>query len=710
MILNSDIELWQKNILELPEERFFNIMRLYLGEIKTPYNKQRLTEQLASFLRNKDNLEGLLLLIDEFDLKILSAIHYMPGSTVKSLADFFSNEYSYQEIFSAISNLSDRLIIFSTQDSLAEQKIFRINPLIATEIKPMLSISCILEKPEFVSIPITSDENDVFSLSQNFLAAFISYIKHEHIVCRNDGIIKKNSMSKLETILKIPTDDIQLLFNAFVNLGLVHEGQKYMEFYENKLEAFCNLDERFQYAFLCVSACARFSRDQLKKNAQLLLDCLASMNGNAYSAGAIERLAWLITKTKGISTVNTNSRFGKILAAAKLNMAQTEETANQTGSELSESTVISSIIDAAIRFGLFVKAGTDEKQNKIYKPFASNTTPQQKVLNVDSTFTVTLMPGLNLKELDKLTDFLSVTAYGIVTYFEITRNTIQNAFEKGLQPKDIFDELEKYTLYELPQNLKISVEDWYHIYSSAAIYYGYVIKVSEENIPLVKNNKQLCKLLKEEIAPGVYLLSVPVGSNIKEILTSCGWTLSDNIKTAGLPLEQSTFPLLMAGNRASIIQKEAEQNTEFSEEDAKHNLEARVHQGINLITKLKKQLEDMEMPKSQKETLAAKISARMIISEQQLSGTSVRTEILEAEGMDYAGKIHLLEAAAESGNIVEMQMPNPNDRNKFITLIGRPLRIAKLPGECSVRFAFEPEGNEETILVSRITYLKRLIM
>ena len=52
-MINSDISRWQEAIASLPDKQFFNTMRLYLGEIKTPYNKQRLTEQLASFIRRE---------------------------------------------------------------------------------------------------------------------------------------------------------------------------------------------------------------------------------------------------------------------------------------------------------------------------------------------------------------------------------------------------------------------------------------------------------------------------------------------------------------------------------------------------------------------------------------------------------------------------------------------------------------------------------
>ena len=78
---DNEISLWQEAISSLPDKQFFNTMRLYLGEIKTPYNKQRLTQQLASFIKKEENLTSLLTLLDSFDITILTAISLIPNAS-----------------------------------------------------------------------------------------------------------------------------------------------------------------------------------------------------------------------------------------------------------------------------------------------------------------------------------------------------------------------------------------------------------------------------------------------------------------------------------------------------------------------------------------------------------------------------------------------------------------------------------------------------
>ena len=55
------------------------------------------------------------------------------------------------------------------------------------------------------------------------------------------------------------------------------------------------------------------------------------------------------------------------------------------------------------------------------------------------------MPGLKLKNLLPLTDFLLVKRCGVVTEFEITRQSVSTGFDNDLNPDLIFERIEKYT-------------------------------------------------------------------------------------------------------------------------------------------------------------------------------------------------------------------------------------------------------------------------
>ena len=705
---DNEISSWQEAFSSLPDKQFFNTVRLYLGEIKTPYNKQRLSGQLAAFIRKEENLSSMLTLLDSFDIKVLTAISLIPNATQESLADFFHNESSITEIYAEIINLTERLLIYRQKAPYSDKEYLKINPLIRENLNPYLDIKLIF--PEYEAVSLSTD--DAFSLSPNLLAAFITYIKIHGISCKADGIIKKNDIKRLSEIFNGKEKVIQLLMNAFVNLSLVYENEKDNSYRldAQRTQKFAELPEIQQYALLCAAAVSRFSKDGLKKEAQLLIDCLSSIPENGCTREITLRLAFLLgTYTEDGNATAKKSRFSQILEAARMEAgAEPEQNAE----------LLDRMIDCALDFGLLRKTGKTGDGLDLYKSadelfnrevssltndsllygegLKNEATP--KVLNIDSTFTVTLMPGLKLKELLPLTDFLLVKRCGIVTEFEITRQSVSTGFDNDLNPDLIFKCIEEYSNYQIPQNLKINISEWYNSYSSAQLYYGYVLKVTDSNIPLTENNPKIQKYLKEKLANGIYLLNLPAGTAITDFIQDSSLDFLGNVKTSASKSEFSSFPLLRKGNKPHVLEvqdKTAAKTTSMVEAD-------------KLLKNLKASLNEMEIDKPTKESLAHRISSRLILSTAQLKNASIRTEILEADGMDFSGKVHLIEAAVKDEDMMEIRLPSPDGNGSFFTIIGKPLSISRQPGEAVMRFQIEPTKDIENLLVSRITHLRRL--
>ena len=103
---------WRESFLKMEENRFFEIMRMYLGEIKTPYNKQKLIMNLEGFFRKKENLINIKSFLSEDDIKLICAIVFIPDATENKLTSFFKNTFSYSFLYETLLNLEERLIIF----------------------------------------------------------------------------------------------------------------------------------------------------------------------------------------------------------------------------------------------------------------------------------------------------------------------------------------------------------------------------------------------------------------------------------------------------------------------------------------------------------------------------------------------------------------------------------------------------------------------
>ena len=704
MNVYNNISKWQENISALSDEKLFEILRLYLGEIRTPYNKQRLIEQLAGFIRNETNLNTIISLLDEFDIKVLTAIYYIPNADRTLLVDFFSAEYPIGEIYSELSNLTLRLLIYTERDKYSGRQYIRINPLIFDRLASFIRLSSILSEVSAMSYSM----EDVFCLSPSFLAAFISFLNMYGCSCKADGTIKKNDCVRIEKIFPGKLKCIQLLVSAFVNLGLVIEDddKKYVVD-SKKLDFFVKLEEKQQYALLCAASCSRFGREALKKETQLLLDCISSIPSTGYTRKTLVRLAFIIgARTAGRGDSIQKSRFSRILESAK--MEQNIIGNGQAG------TLIDQMMDSAIEFGLLQKLGLSEEGEEIFVPGSMMQTEysfddennKPKVLNIESTFAVTMMPGLSLKKLVPLADFLSIKSCAVVTEYEITRQSVSSAFDKGWNPQSIFEELSQYTNYELPQNLRMTIDDWYSTYSSAILYHGYVLKVAQNNITLVENNPRIKKYIKEKLAEGVYMLNVPVDSDIQGFITESGLEFMGRINNPVAPGERIDFPMLMNGRRLKI-----EEGLETEEYDKQKNTleqKANFSAAGDILSNLKAELEKMDLPKNQKETLKNKICQRVILTKEQLATASVKTEILEADGMDYLGKVHLFEAAIKAEDIMEITLPHYNKPTEYFTVVGKPLAIIKQYADSVVKLEVLPERNVENLVVSKMTHVKRL--
>ena len=80
--MNTDsYDDWKEALLRLPDRTFFDLMRLYLGEIKTPFNKQRLVEKLAGFLSKPEVQRIIVKSLDSLDILILTAVYCLPVTT-----------------------------------------------------------------------------------------------------------------------------------------------------------------------------------------------------------------------------------------------------------------------------------------------------------------------------------------------------------------------------------------------------------------------------------------------------------------------------------------------------------------------------------------------------------------------------------------------------------------------------------------------------
>ena len=127
-------EEWRKLVFDLSDQAFFDLVRNYLGDIHTPFNKHNLLDQLEAFLLNKSNLDQIISMIDSSDAALLTAIDFLGKASIEQLYSIFSDEKPYYSFYTHLMNLEERMLICPAGGE-GNNQIVVISPLFKDELK-----------------------------------------------------------------------------------------------------------------------------------------------------------------------------------------------------------------------------------------------------------------------------------------------------------------------------------------------------------------------------------------------------------------------------------------------------------------------------------------------------------------------------------------------------------------------------------------------
>ena len=680
---------WRESLTLLPDNRFFDIVRTYLGPIKTPYNKQNLVEQLSSIFRKEQNQRRIISFLSDFDFQILSLISLLPFPTQENVKDFFQNRYDVSVIYSALLNLSERLLIYSYSERGFSEAALEINPLVEDALKPFLGIAKIFPKTECVQ----KNQDSSFCISPIFIASYISFIRANPEMSKNDLSIKKKYSERLENIFLGKSETPALLLNGFFNIGIVRFKEKSLCVDDGVLEKFAELPEIFQYVYLAVASAENLGREGFLLYGQLLLELLNSVPKEGFVFSSLTDAAFILSNrndgTKFSERQELFSKIERIHRNAEIVDFMEKDFRTERPHRYSGK-IIEKIVRNAISLGFFSIYGKTPSGEDIFVPAeffigGENFSMDSKkgLLNINAGTSITLMPGFSLSELVPLMDFMNVVKSGTVAEFEITRKSASRAFDKNIVPEQIFSLLQKYNAYEIPQNLRMNIEEWHKTFTSAVVYKGYVLKLNEKTSRIVENNPKAKSFIQTKLGEGIYLLNIPLDDDFSKFSESVGLEFMGNVKNPEIGKETSPFPLLQSARKLDF-ENTAEQHAEL--------LEELLQEGNKTKAQYFKTLKSLGLTKQQENALALRIEKGIIISQEQLRAENVRLEILETDGMNYAGKIRMIENAILSGALLELSMANDSEASKMNNFLGKPISLSKRQDDCILKFRLEQSG------------------
>lgn len=722
---SGDLSLWHDFLTGMNETRFFDLMRLYAGEIKTPYNKQKLIETLTSFLHKEENRRILFSLLSKEELVLIAAVIHIPFCTKEKAAAFFGSRFSFAFLHDGFLNLEERLIIYRRKNYGGADEnaacYFDINPLLQDELEQRAPVSLLFSpyEGEENEEPIAVTPGPL--VSAHILASWVAFCAEYPDCCRVDGSLKKKAAEMLaERFAGIPQEFLSSLHRALTNLSLFRHNAGLAEVDKSKRRSFALLPPLSRYAYLCTAYCGFFPRDILQKNASLVLDVFSILkkSGPAFclTASYILRLIFLLReqKRRSLSGEKIEAKEGRLRKLFREHGVQNAETASLGGTE--ETFSAENLLTALIRFGILIPVSGKNSGKNLYRvnpllfsdtqtagftqiehtraAAAEQSVEQSNAISIDAGFSVTFLRELPLPLFFDLTSFMEIELCGAVSRFRITRSACLRAFESGFSLEHFITALEKTSSHPIPQNLRFSLHDWYAFYTSANLFKGYVLQVAEEKRLQTENNPVLAAHIKITLAPGIYLFDFTCDEEAAEVIKKSGLSFIGGVKKwdtepESLPFspliqsrqgEDSPFDFLCNANLCLSGAADDAQPPETDEDFQKRHIAA-----------MEAEVKKKNLPKESEDALILRVRRKTVLNAAQLSENSVRLEKNEASGMDFLGKIRIIENALAYSDPIEAVYGEK-------TLCGYPAGLEKQASDALL--ILRTENDEQTCKIS----------
>ena len=655
-------------MLQLPERTFFLLMRLYLGEIKTPFNKQRLVESLGGFLSKTETQRTMIESLDRLDLLILTAVHTLPMPNRGALLIFLSSETALQ---TRLTNLEERLILYRscyTDDYDRVVNNYTINPFLYKSVEPLLD-SHALFLPQQEQEP----QSEATLCDDIVLAGLYTFFLKETDVLKMDGAFKIRAEKQLKAVFQNTVADIgsvKTLCTGLQNLGLLIGEAASLIPQQGRWEEFFKQKPFDRKMYIVAGVYGHARRDTMQKRAQFFSDFLASLDPRGvYDDVALKRFFDFLFLRLLAETNGDGSIFPDMMIEDGLRMLSILKT-----------------LKFLLPVGEYWQLNTA----------SFNQESGEQPLIAAPSFEITMLPFTALGWIFPVLSCMEPVSILTTGRFTITRAACLRCFERCSTDKALIALLEKASGGTLPQNIKVSISEWYLQCTAVGLYYGFVITVSEDKRKLFKQNAGLQDIIYKELADGVYLIKQMDSESVRTM-----------IKSAGLDVTfyaTDTTGRYTAAGFASIEHR----HSMFGgcDKKAKRRHTAQFGRGKDYgkhIQELQAVVDTMPINQYNKQSLKEKIAKKLIITKEQLYGVPEDTEVREVSGLDFLGKIHLAETAIADKSRLEVSIDGALGRR---LMIGIPIAIEKTEHDAVLVIQEENTRCKEKISIAGIIKLR----
>ncbi|UTY25079.1 helicase [Treponema denticola] len=649
----------------MPDHQFFDLIQLYLGKIKTPFNKQRLAEQLSAFLRKPAIQEKIAESLDSYDILILKAVSEIPNPTQAMLSIFFSQKISYSVLSEKLLNAEERLLLYRVQNNDGD-KIYKINPILQKIIEPLLSTNLFFMPEKTGQVKFKE-----ININDTALAGLYSFCIHNESVLKNDGSFKKKYEDLIKEVfpwLSEKTKYIDSIFLACESLGLVFRTENGFAVQKAKWGAFSQLSKLERLVYFTAASLFKMRKENLQKLVIILFEFLNSFYPDAYyEEEDVEQFFLLLCMQNFSSAIQ-----------------------NEIGNE---NILHTSFIETAELFGILCR-----EENLIYlnPELFKNAEEPQKPLLIDPSFEVTVLPDSNLKHLLPAAECMEPVLIQTTGKFEITKKACSKIFQSELTSENIYKILSDATGHEIPQNIRVSINEWYRNFTSLELYSGFIVSVNKEKEKFFELDTPLKKLVRKKIAEGVYLLNVQDLKDFEQAVYKSGLEF---IFYKNKHLQSPSVRNFQSLNLFS--QKEKKDYTKKL--DWVKQQKERENKYSNTLAQLSAVLKDLHLTKEDAKAVSSRINRKAIITEEQLKNGVFKFTKKEASGLDFLGKQKIAEQAILGKHLLEIEINTEKGKEK---ISGVPEEILKQEKDAVLILACGNLNDKLKISIAHISKIK----
>ncbi|MDR2630972.1 MAG: hypothetical protein LBC60_08630 [Spirochaetaceae bacterium] len=679
-------EDWKSALMTLPDSSYFELFRSVFGNIKTPFNKQRLLEDLAVFLSRGEIQEVIAAYIDEMDHRIIIAIAVLENPVPGELESFFTGELTYAELHSKLLNLEERLIVYRFRKDGAYH--LALNPMLEPVLAPLIADIDVL----FPSMPLDHPPAQKISgPNAPILAAFLAFILERPEFFKAGGGIRKKVLE--EGLLIFPEINLEALAGTWLHLGLLRSEGERLIVDVSRFRFFSELSPQ----------------DRREYHAAGLLLYLRGDNTEYFHRGHLQSTVRFIHGF--LETLETGRQYPETTLRRIMEVLIRQETKSPDRQVFNADMVLEAL----------EKTGLMEKREGGWWislfDVAPGSDPSRPVIAQDTASSCLLYPEIGFADALKLAFFCSVRETGTAVRFELTRESAVRGFDRHIGSQEMLELVERLSGKSPDPSMVWNLKEWESRYSGVTLHRGVVLTLSEDRRYLAEA-EPVAALIRETLGPGVYLLTAEEKAEAAEALQKAGVDIIAQREGDSSPKEvkipgsrHSPYPALEEAAQFLVFYNRTETNKKGSPLQKEPGVEGQAmppdpEQAEVYKARFRSILEKMRIPKPEWDELSARIERRLILSESQLAGVSLRFEKLEARGLDYVGKNTVAREALASKSLLEILWPGSGEEPNRV--MGIPLALEKRGGETLLVLKPMPQGEEIRLPLGKISLLRRI--